>query len=112
MAARPDTGELQQMLARGLDIRLGAEVNVIADTGCEVRLSGPRLEEVAQAVIVCVPAAVLRAGRIVFDPPLPQAHQTALDQLATGRVEKVALVFDERWWPVSPSGYLRMAGAA
>ncbi len=103
-------GELQQMLARGLDIRLGAEVNVIADTGCEVRLSGPQAAEVAEAAIVCVPAAVLRAGRIVFDPPLPQAHQTALDQLATGRVEKVALVFDERWWPVSPSGYLRMAG--
>ncbi|MEE4236165.1 MAG: FAD-dependent oxidoreductase, partial [Anderseniella sp.] len=103
-------GRLQRMLAQGLDIRLGSEVNVIADTGGEVRLSGPRLEETVEAVIVCVPAAVLRAGRIAFDPPLPAGHQAALSQLATGRVEKLSLEFDERWWPVSPSGYLRMAG--
>ena len=24
-----------------------------------------------------------------------------------GQLEKVVLQFDERWWPVSPSGYLR-----
>lgn len=104
-------GRLQRILARGLDIRLGSEVNVIAERGGHVQLSGPCVDETAEAVIVCVPAAVLRAGRIAFDPPLPAGHQAALGQLATGRVEKVALEFDRRWWPVSPSGYLRMAGA-
>ena len=103
-------GRLQRMLARQLDIRLGSEVNVIAEHGGEVRLTGPNLDETAEAAIVCVPAAVLRAGRIAFDPPLPAAHQAALGQLATGRVDKVALEFDARWWPVSPSGYLRIAG--
>ena len=98
------------MLARGLDIRLRAAVNVIADTGDRVRLSGPDVDETVEAAIVCVPAAVLRAGRVAFDPPLPAGHEAALDQLASGRVEKVALAFDERWWPVSPSGYLRMVG--
>ena len=103
-------GQLQHMLAQGLDIRLGAEVNVISVRSGEVRLAGPHVDETAEAVIVCVPAAVLRAGRVAFDPPLPEAHQQALALLATGRVEKVALAFDERWWPVSPLGYLRMAG--
>ncbi len=103
-------GQLQQMLARGLDIRLGAEVTVITERGGEVRLMGPMVDVSADAAVVCVPAAVLRAGRVAFDPPLPDAHQQALSLLETGRVEKVALEFDKRWWPVSPSGYLRMAG--
>ena len=103
-------GQLQQVLARGLDIRLGAEVTVIRDRGGEVRLTGPAVEVSADAAIVCVPVAVLRAGRVAFDKPLPDAHQQALGMLATGRVEKVALEFEERWWPVSPSGYLRTAG--
>ena len=105
-------GQLQQMLARGLDIRLGAEVTGICDRGGEVRLTGPVVDLSADAAIMCVPAAVLRAGRVAFDPPLPDAHQQALCLLATGRVEKVALEFEERWWPVSQSGYLRMAGEA
>ena len=28
--------------------------------------------------------------------------------IGTGVVEKVALAFEERWWPASASGYLRL----
>jgi len=58
---------------------------------------------------VTVPVAVLNAGAIEFDPPLPARHRDALAVLRPGRVEKVALAFTERWWPRT-AGYLRIFG--
>jgi predicted NAD/FAD-dependent oxidoreductase len=65
---------------------------------------------VADAAILTVPAAVLATGMPVFDPPLPERQRRALAGILTGRAEKVVLRFAERWWPVSPAGYLRLAG--
>lgn len=93
--------QLVAHLAEGLDIRLKHPVTAIDWSGAQVRVD----DEIADFCICTVPVGVLR--EIHFNPPLPAAQQHALDHLGMGRLEKVVLQFDERWWPVSPSGYLR-----
>ncbi|MFV3334387.1 FAD-dependent oxidoreductase [Pseudomonas sp. NY15437] len=93
--------QLAEHLAEGLDIRLARPVAAVDWTGAQVHVHG----EVADFCICTVPIGVLRD--IHFTPPLPAAQQEALAHLGMGRLEKVVLQFDERWWPVSPSGYLR-----
>lgn len=93
--------QLVEHLAEGLDIRLNQPVTAIDWSGAQVRVS----DEIADFCICTVPVGVLR--EIDFNPPLPAAQQYALDHLGMGQLEKVVLQFEERWWPVSPSGYLR-----
>lgn len=99
-------------LAVGIDVQLGWPVDRIASGPDEVQLCGADRTMVADATIVTVPVATLRVGSITFDPPLPLTYQMALSRLTVGRVEKVAMRFADRWWPVSRSGYLRIFGAA
>ncbi len=96
-------------LASGLDIRLGTPVQSIRhdDTGIELQHAQGRHR--ADAVIVTIPVAVLQEDRPRFEPPLPAPQCSALELLITGRIEKAALVFTERWWPRSADGYLRIA---
>ncbi|MGV8884329.1 MAG: FAD-dependent oxidoreductase [Microbacteriaceae bacterium] len=49
-------------------------------------------------VIVTVPIGVLQQQAIEFDPPLPLLHRGALDQLAVGNVEVLALEFEKPFW--------------
>lgn len=93
--------QLVAHLAEGLDIRLNRPATAIDWSGDQVRVA----DESADFCICTVPIGVLRD--IHFNPPLPPAQQNALDHLGMGQLEKVVLQFDERWWPVSPSGYLR-----
>ncbi|MEU4692500.1 FAD-dependent oxidoreductase [Actinoplanes sp. NPDC023714] len=95
-------------LAGGLDVRLGRPVRriVLSDSG--VRLAGDGFEAGADAVIVTVPLPVLREIR--FEPGLPEGHVAALERLGAGRVEKVVLRFDRRFWPSHPAGYYRIHG--
>ncbi|MFR0688447.1 FAD-dependent oxidoreductase [Enterobacterales bacterium AE_CKDN230030158-1A_HGKHYDSX7] len=93
--------ELVEHLAEGLDIRLNQPVTAIDWSGAQVRVA----DESADFCLCTVPVGVLPDIR--FTPPLPAAQQDALVHLGMGRLEKVVLQFDERWWPVSPSGYLR-----
>jgi len=93
--------QLVAYLAEGLDIRLNQPVTAIDWSGAQVRVG----DEVADFCICTAPVGVLRDMH--FNPPLPPTQQDALDHLGMGQLEKVVLQFDERWWPVSASGYLR-----
>ncbi|MDU4252676.1 flavin monoamine oxidase family protein [Pseudomonas sp.] len=93
--------QLVEHLAGGLDIRLNQPVTAVDWSGEQVRVGA----ESADFCICTAPIGVVPAIR--FTPPLPAAQQDALDHLGMGQLEKVVLQFDERWWPVSPSGYLR-----
>ncbi|MFJ3053070.1 FAD-dependent oxidoreductase [Pseudomonas nitroreducens] len=93
--------QLVAHLAQGLDIRLNQPVADIDWSGAKVRAS----DESWDFCICTVPIGVLRD--IHFNPPLPPAQQDALEHLGMGRLEKVVLQFEKRWWPVSLSGYLR-----
>lgn len=94
-------GQLIAYLAQGLDIRLGQPVTHIDWSGEQVRVNDER----GDFCICSVPLGVLKTLR--FTPALPAAQQDALAHLGMGRLEKVVLQFERRWWPRSPSGYLR-----
>lgn len=82
--------------ARGLDVRTNSAVTRIEHGGRQVRVHAtghPVLE--VDAVIVTVPVAVLRAGAITFDPPLPGRWRDALERVGMAHLEKVALRFEE-----------------
>ena len=94
-------GQLLEDAGAGLDIRLKHAVQHIAWDAHGVQVNGLR----ADACICTVPIPVLK--QMHFSPGLPQAYRQALELFTMGRLEKVVLQFEERWWPVSRDGYLR-----
>jgi monoamine oxidase len=101
---------LTSHLAGGLDIRLNRPVHRIRVEPDGVVIIGDDAVVRADAAIVTAPVPVLSAGSILFEPPLPDAHRAALSHLGAGRVEKVILRFDRRFWP--QHGYYRVHGPA
>jgi monoamine oxidase len=92
-------GGLADDLADGLDIRRSTAVSAVSwnDTGVElVVIDGAPLA--CDRVIVTVPLGVLAAGDISFNPPLPETHQTAIDTMGTGLLDKMWFVFPEQFW--------------
>lgn len=65
--------------------------------------SGDKLE--GDAVLVTVPLGVLKAGTIVFDPPLPPWKASAISKLGFGNLNKVPLIRNDKW--VSVAGFCR-----
>ncbi|WP_229071097.1 FAD-dependent oxidoreductase [Actinoplanes sp. DH11] len=100
---------LVEHLAAGLQVRRARPVRSV-----RVDADGVTVNDAARfdAVIVTVPLPVLAAGGIAFEPALPAAHRAALGRLGAGRVEKVVLRFDARFWPEHPAGYYRVHGPA
>ena len=102
-------------LAEGVDVRLRRPVRrvEVRDDGVLVTGADEGVhdgEVRSDAVIVTVPFAVLAAGAVEFVPPLPGGHRDALARLPTGRVEKVVLRLDRRFWPEHAAGYYRVHG--
>jgi monoamine oxidase len=97
--------DLLDHLATGVDVRLQHPVQRIAwgPQRVEVVSRGDHFE--ADCCICTIPVWLLPG--IELAPGLPAAHLDALDHITVGVVEKVILRFEERWWPVAPSGYLR-----
>ena len=96
------TGGLQRFvtgLLDGLDVLRTANVVALqhGGRGVGLRLATGESLSVDRAVVT-VPVAVLQAGGLELDPPLPDAHQEALDQLVVGHQEVVWLRFDEPFW--------------
>lgn len=82
------TGHVVQRVALDGGIRLGFA------NGAEAR---------HDAVVVTVPLGVLQAGRIVFDPPLPDTKQEAIASLGMGVLDKLYLQFDAPFWEGDPT---------
>ncbi|HEY6220082.1 MAG TPA: NAD(P)/FAD-dependent oxidoreductase [Gemmatimonadaceae bacterium] len=85
-------------------IRLGTIVRSIrwSRGRVEVRTAGGR-SVTGSAAIITVPLGVLAApagerGRIAFEPSLPPATRSAIDDLTMGTVSKITLQFDEPFW--------------
>ena len=93
--------QIIEHLASGLDIRLGQPVSQIDWRDGELRINDER----GDFCICTVPLGVLKTLR--FLPELPPAQRDALAHLGMGKLEKVVLQFDQRWWPRSPTVYLR-----
>lgn len=90
--------QVVEALARGLDVRTNEPVSAVSydETGVVVRSASG--EHRGSHAIVTVPLGVLKAGKIEFEPPLPDLKQRAIDRLAQGHLEKVVLRFDEPFW--------------
>lgn len=92
---------LLERLSAGLDVRLGAPVSRIEHGGLEVVVHADGGSFEGDRVIVTVPLGVLRDGLVAFDPPLGGGHALAVERLAMGTLEKVAMRFPKRFWPES-----------
>jgi monoamine oxidase len=92
-------GGLADHLAVGLDIRLHTAVRTVSwnDDGAELAFGNDESFS-CDRVVITVPLGVLAAGDIKFDPPLPDTHQTAIDSIETGLLDKVWFVFPEQFW--------------
>jgi len=92
---------LSSHLARDLDIRTDAVVSRIAHGPQGVTVEHTHGTETADRVIVTVPLGVLKAESIIFEPPLPADKLEAITRLGFGLLNKVALRFDQPFWPES-----------
>jgi monoamine oxidase len=94
-------GRLLRRLAAGLDIRFGQPVRSVKWRGGGVTVVCRERTFGARQVVVTVPLAVLRAGDVRFDPPLPESKLQAVSRLGAAAVCKVILKFREKFWPDS-----------
>jgi monoamine oxidase len=90
-------GALLAARAAGLNIAYGAPVVRIAETGAGMVVETAQAGFEARQVVVAVPAMVLAAGAIRFEPALPAIVQAALAGFHPARYER-ALIH----WPRSP----------
>nr|WP_279433182.1 NAD(P)/FAD-dependent oxidoreductase [Curtobacterium sp. PhB136] len=92
-------GQYAAALADGLDVRTDAVVAVVHQNDERVKVTTTDGSEFCAAeVVVTVPLGVLRAGDVVFDPPLAGPAAGALDRLGMGVYDKVFLRFPEQFW--------------
>ena len=93
--------EILKPLAEGLDIRLSENVTAIAyDEDDGVTVTTDKGTHEGDYCICTVPLGVLKAGKVSFDPALPDRHQEAIVTLGFGSVTKIALKFAEPFWDV------------
>lgn len=86
-------------LADGLDVRRNHVVTRIETGAGPVRVVTGQGDFCADKVLVTLPLGVLKAGAVVFDPPLPEAKRSAITRLGFGTLNKIALHFAEPFWP-------------
>lgn len=97
-----------EALARDLTVELETVVQQIDTSAGAVRVTTSRGVYEADKVLVTVPLGVLKADEIAFRPPLPEVKRHAIDRLGFGTLNKIALHYDERFWPADQYvfGYL------
>ncbi len=93
---------LAEHLAKQVKVRFDCRVERIElplDGSAGVRLHTSQGMIESDAAIVTLPLGVLKAGAVVFDPPLGLAKKRAIEALGVGGLAKLALFFDEPFWP-------------
>jgi len=99
---RTGNDRLPEAMARGLrePVKFHTVLRRISQSGggvtATVDSGGRRHELTADAVIVTIPAALLRD--VVFEPGLRDAQRDAFDQLRYGPATKLLLQFDRQFW--------------
>ncbi len=89
---------LPERLASGLDIRFDHVVERI-EYGKGVRVFTSRGMLSGDVAIVSLPSGVLKGSSVIFDPPLPDAKQRAIQRIGVGTLAKIVLEFSEPFWP-------------
>ncbi len=91
--------QITEELIKGLHIKYGEVVNSISYDTNGVSVTTDRGAYRARRAIVTLPLGVLKLGRIEFDPLLPANKQEAIASLNMGLFNKVAVRFEEPFWP-------------
>lgn len=92
--------QIPEYLATDIDIRFDEQVSSINQDEDGVRIGCKSAKTFdADYVLLSVSLGVLKAGRIAFDPPLPDWKQFAIEQLEMGQVYKIAIGFEKAFWP-------------
>src|SRR5262245_9946960 len=95
------------LLADELDIRLGGAVTAVrwSEDGVELTVETLQRSNVvtferflARHAVVTLPLALLKAGAVAFDPPLPERKRQAVAALAMAPAMKLLLRFAEPFW--------------
>lgn len=89
---------LLEAIAAGLDIRLNTPVEAIQWNEHTVTIGTPHQQWRAPAAIITLPLAILQAGAVRFDPPLPLEKARAIEQLSMAPAMKLVLRFDQQFW--------------
>ena len=82
--------------ALGDAMRLGAPVRAITQSATGVEVVSDEMIVKAQHVIVATPPG--HAGRIAYDPPLPNAHAHLLAGMGHGAIIRGLAVYDRPFW--------------
>ncbi len=69
-------------------------------------VAGDSRQFTAAHVISTLPLGVLKAGAVLFDPPLPAAKQAVIERMGFGSFHKTFLVFDRPFWEDRESCWL------
>ncbi|GMQ85070.1 MAG: hypothetical protein BMS9Abin07_0635 [Acidimicrobiia bacterium] len=100
--------ELLETLTDDLDVRLRSPVDrvVWGNDGATLRIADQEFEH--DHVVVTLPLGVLKTKDVVFDPPLPDEKQGAIDRFGMGLLDKVVLEFPYAFWDqaVDSFGYI------
>ncbi len=99
--------ELPVAMARGLDVRLEQVVTRIEHGSSGVAVCCRASRVLGARALVTLPLGVLQSGEVEFDPPLGPAKQAALGRLRTGTFAKLALAFEQPFWPVETHYFAR-----
>jgi hypothetical protein len=78
-------------------VRLGTPAYTVVWRAGSVTIQTPGRSYAAALAVITVPLGVLKAGGLVFAPPLPEKER-ALERLHMGSVTKLVLRFRERIW--------------
>lgn len=87
-AVEEGLGRVVAAAAEGLPVQFGVQVTAINWSCPTVTIDSDAGRIEAASVIVTVPTSVLAHGAIRFDPPLPAAHQQAIEALPLGVCNK------------------------
>eukprot|EP00842_Homolaphlyctis_polyrhiza_P001767 jgi/Hompol1/2591/HPOL_006059-RA len=60
---------------------------------------------VCDAVVVALPIGILKSQSVKFDPPLPDWKVRAIDSIDMGLVNKVAMLFPNRFWDIDMDSF-------
>ncbi|KAG8989345.1 hypothetical protein FRB90_002289 [Tulasnella sp. 427] len=88
------------------EIKLKEEVKAVELTGDPMADASETTEYVSKTVLVSVPLGVLKSDAIEFSPPLPPRRQASINNLGFGILNKVTLVYSERWWSEDEHDFL------
>lgn len=90
--------QIIEHLSAELDVRLNTPVLLIEHRSDGVLVTTKSEQFSGDRVVVTIPLSILKTGKPTFSPPLPDDHQTAIDGLRVGLLNKVFLKFPKVFW--------------